>query len=203
MDQALQPHDLAALSTQADIAITLVFAVLAIIALAFARRAIKAFEETTGIKVAESVKQQILDLVVTGLRYAEEQAHKKKRGLIADGPTTPEEKLDLARNVAQSLAPPALYNRVKEDFDIQAEALLQSMRPGGLGSPLLGEVIDAEAATTPSGRPLPRASLPPPAQSLAEPYFPRASKSPIELFNERPSTTEEPTTQPGTPRAKR
>jgi hypothetical protein len=117
------------LLTPLNIAITLVFAVLGIVALVYVHKAVAYLETLTGVKLSEQQKQDIDDAVITGIHNADEQAHKFARGLIPEGPTTPEQKLAVAESAARSIAPAALASVTSTQFQVRAEAALASIRP--------------------------------------------------------------------------
>lgn len=119
-----------------NIAITLVFATLGTVALVYAHKAVTFFEKIAGVKLSDAQRQDIDDAVIKGIHYADEQAHKYALKLIPEGPTTPEQKLQVAESAARSIAPQALADVTSTQFQVHAEAALQSIRPA---PPLLDE----------------------------------------------------------------
>lgn len=85
--------------------IPLLFALATPILLMFVHRAVSAFEEKTGIDLAETQERLIIDIVNGAIDYAEEQSHKltKLDGDQLDGSTKMEQALAFALSAADAL----------------------------------------------------------------------------------------------------
>jgi hypothetical protein len=117
------------LLTPVGIAITAVFAVLGTVALFYAHKAVAYFEKIAGVTLSDAQRKDIDDAVIKGIHYADEQAHKFAIKMIDSGPRTPDEKLAVAEQAARSIAPKALADMTSTQFQVHAEAALQSVRP--------------------------------------------------------------------------
>lgn len=157
--------------------ITLVFALLATVALFYVHKLTNYLADLAGVKISDAQHQEIDDAVMKGIAYAEEQAHK------AVSKTSSQEKLQIAETAARSIAPKALAETSSEQFQVRAEAALQSVRP-------------LMTAPTSSSMPPPHHSLNPSSLRIGAPgVVPRASKVPT--FDSDPPTPAE------SPKAKR
>lgn len=128
MDPQQQAELLKLLATQDPLhtGITLAFVVIGLVALFYVHKATRYLADLRGIKVTDAQQQMIDDAVMKGVAYAEEQAHKLATK-ITDGQDV--DKLHLAETAARSIAPQALTGVTTEQFQVRAEAALQSMRP--------------------------------------------------------------------------
>jgi len=105
------------------------FGALTSIVLVYGKRALKDLSKLTGIKLSAEQEDKILGAVRASIAYAKEQAEKFAAGKIKEGPRTGEEKLEVAKIAARSLAPAALANTTDQQLTILTEAQLQLVRP--------------------------------------------------------------------------
>jgi hypothetical protein len=104
----------------------------------FAKRAAKALAQMAGIKSTEEHEVLIDKAVRAAVSYAEEQAHKRLRGLIEGGPTSGAEKLAVAKSAAVTIAKSPLDARkvgdkqleVRIEAEVQERKRLASLPPG-------------------------------------------------------------------------
>lgn len=131
LDQ-LTPEQAQALLTAVLAAIAGLFALILVVAIPLARRALKHLSEITGVKISEQQMQVVDSLLTAGINLGNEAARKWAKGLISGPKPTGEVKKQIAKDAVLSLAPPALAESLKaepEKLDMMIEAKLQSMRP--------------------------------------------------------------------------
>jgi len=154
----LTPDDAQSLSAAVMLAIGALFSLILVFGLRLARKATKQFEVATGIKLTEAQHRTIDDVVTKGIHLAQEHARKVARGLLTSASVTPQDKLEIAKSAARSLAPKALAEVSEDQLEILIEAKLASMRPPP----------DPSARRLQPSSPAPRHSIPPPG---AIPYY--------------------------------
>lgn len=127
----------------------------------YGRKLLGQFEKATGIKVAEE-HALILDRVITTvIMYAEEQAEKLAKRLIAEGPRNGAEKRMLAENTARSLYPDVMAKVSPDEFAVMLESKLPPLRPYlPQKDPITGKSIPPRASSG-SVPPTTYTSLPP------------------------------------------
>jgi hypothetical protein len=95
----------------------------------FARKIALRLASLADIKLEETHLQQLDRAVAIGIGYAEEQAVKKLRGLVPDGPVNGEQKLEVAKSAARSIAPAATKDVSEKQLEIAIEGQLKSLIP--------------------------------------------------------------------------
>ena len=103
-------------------AITAIFAAIGIVAVYLAHRAL-------GAKLSRDQLDMLDKVLNSVLAYAEEQSHKAATGLLAEGPRTPAQKLEVAKSAARSIAPKELAHTDDRALEVLLEAKLQQQRP--------------------------------------------------------------------------
>lgn len=142
------------------ILITAAFAVLLALGLWLGRKVASLVEKKTGIAVAERFDTLLDSAITHAIAYAEEQAHK-----AADRQLSGPQKLQIAEEVARTLAPAQTAPLAPYQLHMLIEAKLPSVRSGSVPPALLSipppplPPVDTAAETQPD-RPRPRRDRP-------------------------------------------
>lgn len=91
-------------------------------------KAIGLYEKVSKTKVSAAQKLQVLATIRASASYADEQAHKYAKGLIASGPATGAEKMVVAKEVARAAEPVLLHP--DQVGDQRLEVLIEGELPG-------------------------------------------------------------------------
>jgi hypothetical protein len=125
----LTPEQAEALLTALLLIVTALAALLTTFAVTLGRKVVRHLSALSGVQVSADQQQKVDQAIAAGVAYAEEQARKFARELIREGPRTGEEKLEVAKTAARSIAPGALASTSDQQLSILTEAKLQSLRP--------------------------------------------------------------------------
>jgi hypothetical protein len=125
----LTPEQAEALLTALLLIVTALAALLTTFAVTLGRRVVRHLSALSGVQVSAEQQQKVDQAIAAGVAYAEEQARKFARELIREGPRTGEEKLEVAKTAARSIAPGPLASTSDAQLSILTEAKLQSLRP--------------------------------------------------------------------------
>jgi hypothetical protein len=104
-------------------------ALLTTVAVTLGQKVVRHLSALSGVQVSADQQLKVDQAITAGVAYAEEQARKFARELILEGPRTGEEKLEVAKTAARSIAPGALASTSDQQLSILTEAKLQSLRP--------------------------------------------------------------------------
>lgn len=107
----------------------LLCAALLAVLIPFARKIALHLAKLADVKLSEEHLRQVDRAVAIGIGYAEEQAVKKLRGLVPDGPVNSEQKLEVAKSAARSIAPAATKDVTEKQLEIAIEGQLKSLMP--------------------------------------------------------------------------
>jgi hypothetical protein len=130
------------------VASTTLFAVATPVAVYYLHRLAKAAAKIGNFELTESAVKQIESVATLAMNYAQEQAHKFLKGLVADGPVSPEEKKAVAIAAMRRLAPAGLVI-TDAQADVAIEAVVQKQRSIAppSGGPVFPSVIPVAADT--------------------------------------------------------
>lgn len=116
--------------------------------------------------------RQVQDIAFLAINYTKEQVNKLVRGLATDGPTTSEQKLEVAVNAMKDLAKPAGIHIDDASARIAIEATLAATREGaGAHVP-----EPATAPASPSQTPPPFGTVSEPPTTVLSPFAPRGGE---------------------------
>jgi hypothetical protein len=125
----LTPEQAEALLTALLLIVTALAALLTTFAVTLGRKVVRHLSALSGVQVSAEQQLKVDQAITAGVAYAEEQARKFARELIREGPRTGEEKLEVAKTAARSIAPGPLASTSDAQLSILTEAKLQSLRP--------------------------------------------------------------------------
>jgi hypothetical protein len=125
----LTPEQSEALLTALLLIVTALAALLTTFAVTLGRKVVRHLSALSGVQVSVEQQLRVDSAIAAGVAYAEEQARKFARELIVEGPRTGEEKLEVAKTAARSIAPAALASVNEQQLGILTEAKLSSLRP--------------------------------------------------------------------------
>jgi len=129
MLEHLTPEQSEALLTAMLVLVTGLAALLTTFAVTLGRKVVRHLSALSGVQVSADQQARVDSAIAAGVAYAEEQARKFARELILEGPRTGEEKLEVAKTAARSIAPGALASTSDAQLSILTEAKLASLRP--------------------------------------------------------------------------
>jgi hypothetical protein len=104
-------------------------AALLVVLIPFARKIAQHLASLAKVKLTDEQLAQVDRAVTIGIGYAEEQALKKLRGLVEEGPVSGAEKLEVAKSAARSIAPAATSDVTEKQLEIAIEGKLKSVLP--------------------------------------------------------------------------
>jgi len=125
----LTPEQSEALLTSVFLIVAALTVLITSFAVNIGRKVVKHLSALSGVQVSAEQQAKVDQAITAGVAYAEEQARKFARELITEGPRTGEEKLEVAKTAARSIAPAALASVNEQQLAILTEAKLQSLRP--------------------------------------------------------------------------